>query len=244
MTEPFLPMLLFGVALLYGSVGHGGASGYLAVLALTSATMAESAALALAANVLVAGVSFVAFWRAGHFRPGLTWPFLLGSAPLAVVGGATKLPPGPHFALAGCVIALAGVRTLLPLRPREAPAVAPTSVKVGLGAGIGFLSGMVGVGGGIFLSPILVLARWANAKDAAASSALFIVVNSICGLVPRASTLASLPGSSFGLIGACVVGSLVGSGIGAKRASPEALKRVLGVVLVLASVKLFQRALG
>ncbi|MCW5943441.1 MAG: sulfite exporter TauE/SafE family protein [Fimbriimonadaceae bacterium] len=244
MSESYLPLVLFVVALLYASVGHGGASGYLAALSLTSASIADSAALALAANVLVAGIAFVAFWRAGFHRPNLTWPFLVGSAPLSLVGATIKLPPGPHYALTGAVVLAAGFRTLLPLSPGTGDWRPPLPLKIGIGAGIGLLSGLVGVGGGIFLSPILVLSRWANAKEAAASSAAFIVVNSVFGLVPRAGTLTSLPTSALGLVGACFAGSLLGARLGAERARPEALKRVLGIVLVLASVKLFQRAMA
>lgn len=244
MSEPYLPILLFAVALVYASVGHGGASGYLAVLALTSSTITDAATLALAANVLVAGIAFVAFWRAGYFRPEKTWPFLLGSAPLALVGAMIKLPPGPHYGLAGIVVLLAGVRTLLPLAPAKVGWKPPLAATIPIGGVIGLLSGLVGVGGGIFLSPILVLTRWAGTKEAAASSSAFIVVNSVLGLVPRATSLAAMPPSAIGLVGACVVGSVIGAGLGAGRAHPDLIRRLLGVVLAVASVKLFQRALG
>ncbi|MCW5942089.1 MAG: TSUP family transporter [Fimbriimonadaceae bacterium] len=244
MSEAALPLVLFGVALLYASVGHGGASGYLAALSLSSASISDSATLALAANVLVAGIAFLAFWRAGFHRPSLTWPFLIGSAPLALVGATIKLPPGPHYALAGAVVLVAGLRMLFPLAQPAGDWLPSLPLKIAIGMGIGLLSGLVGVGGGIFLSPVLVLSRWADAKEAAASSAAFIVVNSVFGLVPRAGTLATLPASTIGLVGACVAGSLLGARFGADHARPVALRRLLGLVLVVAGVKLLQRAVA
>jgi hypothetical protein len=165
---PFwVPLLIFAVATLYSSVGHGGASGYLAVLSLLAISRTEMATTALVLNILVAGTALVSFMRSKHLRLALTWPFILLSIPGAVIGGAVKVSEGVYsyllaFALLAAAIRLSGLLNRSSgddeFRPLRLPVAVP------LGGGIGLLSGIVGIGGGVFLSPVILFAKWADAK--------------------------------------------------------------------------------
>lgn len=178
------------IAFLYASVGFGGATGYLAVMSLFRIPPQVMASTALFLNILVSTISFVNFYRAGHLRRDLLLPFLLPSIPAAFLGGYWKITERLYFALLYAVLTLVAIRLLLftrksdedrPLRP-----IAPSAALL-IGAGIGLLSGMVGIGGGILLSPIILFARWGNARQASAVSAAFILLNSISGLIGRIS---------------------------------------------------------
>jgi uncharacterized protein len=239
--------LVFLVAVAYSSVGHGGASGYLAVLSFFGLAPALMAPSALLLNLLVSGVAFVAFWRAGHFDFRLLWPFLVGSVPMAFVGGVLRVSPQVYMAVLGAVLVFVAWRLLAaPVgsaagehfsRPPK------LAVAVLAGAGIGLLSGMVGVGGGIFLSPLLILLGWADAKRTAAASAAFIWINSAAGLYGHLTrTAVDWPALAW-LVGAAFVGGLVGSRLGARRLPTVWLRRILGVVLLVAAYKLFSSAL-
>ena len=177
--------LFFLVALAYSSVGHGGASGYLAVMSLFSFAPAQMAPSALLLNLLVAGTATVNYWRAGHFSGRLLAPFAAASVPAAFLGGLTAVSFRLYSLLLGVVLVYGAVRLALPasgsgeesfLRPPRAALALP------VGAGIGYLSGIVGVGGGIFFSPLVLLLRWADTKRTAGVSAAFIFVNSAAGL--------------------------------------------------------------
>ncbi|MDO8587318.1 MAG: sulfite exporter TauE/SafE family protein [Armatimonadota bacterium] len=235
------PLLIFVVAVLYSSVGHGGASGYLAVLSLLAIPRAEMATTALALNILVAGTACLNFHRSNHLRLRLTWPLIVLSIPGALIGGAIYVPERVYSLLLAVALLAAAVRLsglLNPLsreeklRPLRLPAAVP------LGGAIGLLSGIVGIGGGVFLSPVMILARWAGAKQVAATSACFIVVNSIAGLSSRMIS----HNADFGIVPAlplaAFAGGLIGSSLGARRFSSLALRRVLATVLVTAAVKL------
>lgn len=230
---------VFFVAVLYSSVGHGGASGYLAVMALFSIAAATASTGALVLNVLVAGTAWAAFRRAGHFQWSLTWPFLLGSVPLAFAGGLLKTSEPVFKALLAFALACAALRMFLPDRtPDEVRGVRPLPAAW-IGGGIGMLSGIVGVGGGIFLSPLMILMRWAEPKAVAATSACFIVINSVAALAARfvkggLETSIQLP-----WVAAAFAGGLLGSRLGARRLGTVWLRRLLGVVLLIAAVKLF-----
>jgi len=235
------PLLIFVVAAFYSSVGHGGASGYLAVLSLLAIPRAEMATTALVLNILVAGTACLNFSRSKHFRLALTWPFMLLSIPAAFIGGAIDVPENVYSLLLAGALLVAAVRLsglLGPLSREEELRPLRLSVAVPLGGAIGLLSGIVGIGGGVFLSPVALLARWANAKQVAAMSACFIVANSIAGLSSRIISHSA----DFGIVPilplAAFAGGLLGSSLGARTLSSVVLRRVLAAVMVTAAVRL------
>lgn len=248
-TDPtlltLLLVLVFLVALAYSSVGHGGASGYLAVLSFFGLEPAAMAPSALCLNLLVAGTSFTSYWRAGHFAVRLLWPFLVTSIPFAFLGGLTPVPPRVYLVGLAAVLFFAVYRllALIPPPQEESFIRAPSlAVTLPVGAGIGFISGLIGVGGGIFLSPLLILRKWADARRTAAVSAAFIWVNSAAGLYGHLLRQDVDWSGLVWLIGAAFAGGLVGSYLGAQRFRGLWLRRILGVVLLIATVKLLRTA--
>jgi uncharacterized membrane protein YfcA len=229
---------VFAVAFLYSSVGHAGASGYIAVMALFgwSAQLIRPTALTL--NILVASLGSWQFWHAGYFSWRLFWPFALLSVPLSFVGGYVSLPTPLLKTLIGAVLLLSAARLLLRPPPDDDTRAPALPVALGVGAGLGLLSGLTGTGGGIFLTPILLLMRWARTKPAAAVSALFILVNSLAGLLGNLSHTRSFPLPALGLAVAALAGGAAGSYLGSARLSHVAIKRVLAGVLALAGSKL------
>ena len=167
--------LVFLIAIAYSAVGHGGASGYLLVLALLGSSPAQMAPGALVLSLLVSGVAFITYRRAGYFVPGLFWPFALASVPAALLGGMLEVPPQLYGWLLAAALLFSALR-LLGAGGRDGCAHSfsrpPLRLALPIGAGIGFLSGLIGIGGGIFLSPVLILLRWADARRAAAAPAL------------------------------------------------------------------------
>lgn len=237
--------LIFFVAFAYSSVGHGGASGYLAALSFFGFAPAAMAPSALLLNLLVAGLSFVAYWRAGHFVWRLLWPFLLTSIPFAFLGGVLGISPRAYLVLLAAVLLFASFRLLVnPPASQQDSFVRPPSLWVALpaGAAIGLLSGMVGVGGGIFLSPLVILLGWADAKRTAAASAAFIWINSVAGLYGHLSRTPVDWSAMLWLVGAAFFGGVLGSTLGAQRFRGLWLRRILAVVLLFAVVKLLRTA--
>ncbi len=240
-----LGSLVFLIAALYSSVGHGGASGYLAVLALFGVPPAQMATTALVLNVLVAGIASISYIRAGHFSPRLFWPFAAVSIPLAFVGGLLDVPDPLYYLLLAIALLFAAIRLSLSLasvKTIEEVRRMPLAASLPVGGGIGLLSGIVGVGGGIFLSPVMLLLKWATAKQTAATAAVFILVNSLAGLGGRAmrDDLSLLP--AIPLLAAAFAGGLLGSYWGAERLSSLSLRRVLALVLAFAATKLVLKA--
>jgi uncharacterized membrane protein YfcA len=232
-------LLIFTAALLYSSVGHAGASGYLAVMALIGTPAAEMRPTALVLNLLVASVGVRAFVRAGHFRWSLAWPFLVTAVPMAYLGGRLALPVETYRVVVGVVLLLSAARLLVQLRAadratREPPLVAALAV----GGALGFLAGLTGVGGGIFLSPLLLLAGWANLRTTAATSVVFILANSAAGLLGQLHTLEQIPDAVVPWGAAAILGGLIGSWLGARRLPSPAIRVALAVVLVVAGGKL------
>ncbi|MBP9698469.1 MAG: sulfite exporter TauE/SafE family protein [Elusimicrobia bacterium] len=239
MTELSLKTgLTFAVAAVYAAVGHGGASGYLAILSFFGTPHDAMASSALCLNLLVSGVAFAAYARAGHFAWSLSWPFALTSVPAAFVGGLLKISAASYAHLLAGVLVIGGGQLLL--KKERTPAAPkkyfPRWVSLGGGAALGILSGMVGVGGGIFLSPLLILSGRAGVKETAATAAFFIFVNSLSGLVARSARGAfhPVPGLSFLFI-AALLGGWTGSRLGAGRLVPLWLQRLLAGILFTAA---------
>lgn len=228
--------LVFLVAMVYASVGHGGASGYLATLSFLGCDPMQMSASALILNVCVAGLACFVFWRAGHFSWRLTWPFLVTSIPAAAFGGWLPVARHTYQGFFAAVLLAAAVR--LWLKPPLSNAVRRGPhllAAVPVGAGIGLVSGIVGVGGGIFLSPIMVLRRWADAKQAAATAAAFIVLNSLAGLAGRLAAGRCEVNALLPLVVSAFAGGFVGSHVGANHLPHLRLCHILGLVLVMAA---------
>ena len=236
------------VAMLYSMVGHGGGSGYLAVMALAGFAPHELRPTALSLNILVSTIALIYFARAKAFTPSLFWPFVLASVPCAFIGGLIELDPTVYKIGLGVVLLVAAYRLFMyqPKGGIETTRALPIAAALVIGAVIGLVSGLIGVGGGIFLSPILLLAHWATARQTAGITAAFILANSIAGLL--GVMMGSLQGDApwplqpvpIAVWGAAVaIGGFIGSGIGSRRLGHIALRRMLAVVLVIAAGKMF-----
>lgn len=241
MTVELLLLLITGVfviAVLYSSVGHAGASGYIAVMSLLSLAPAVIKPTALCLNILVATIATWQFFKAGHFSWALFWPFAALAVPFAFVGGHLNLPTHLFKVLLGIVLLYAAIRFLLQSKQSLQIHAPPRSQALASGAVIGFLSGLTGTGGGIFLTPLLLFMGWADAKRAAAVSALFVLVNSIAGLAGNFSATKSLPSFIIPLLITAALGGSIGAYFGSRRIQSAAIKRLLAVVLLIAGLKL------
>lgn len=226
----------------YAAVGHGGASAYLAALALAGIAPAEMRPVALALNVLVSSLATWKFCRAGHFRWRLFWPFAVAAIPLAYVGGAITLPGQAYKILVGIVLVYAAwqlwrsARAGDEMREVREP---PLGAAMIIGGAMGMLAGLTGVGGGIFLSPLLLMLGWAGTKQTSAVAAPFILVNSVAGLAALFVTQGpSLPAYVWALAPAVLIGGWLGAEYGSRRFANPVLRRVLAVVLALAGAKM------
>jgi uncharacterized membrane protein YfcA len=238
-TNLILLSLVIGViAFLYSSVGHAGASGYIAVMALWGLQVGEIRPTALILNIMVASITAFHFWQAGHFSWKLFWPFALLSIPAAYLGGYLQLPASILKTIIGLVLLFSAVRLFF--RKEDPPQITPPSLptSIGVGAGIGFLSGLTGTGGGIFLTPTLLFFKWAKIRQAAAVSALFILVNSISGLVGYFTSTHYLPALGIIVGPAAVIGGVLGSRLGSRRFPVRTISLLLATVLTIAGLKL------
>lgn len=234
----FFP-LLFVVAFLYASVGHGGASGYLALMAIFSFAPAVMKPTALMLNLFVAGVSFYQFYRGGHFKWKIFWPFAVASIPLSFLGGLLTIDQLIYKKILGFLLLIPVVRFLFfrNTDPKDLrPAVLALSLLIG--GVIGFLSGLIGIGGGIILSPILLLLKWTDQKQTAAISALFILVNSVAGLAGLLVKGIEISPDMWAYVAVAFTGGLCGAYFGALKFPQTALKNILACVLALAAYKL------
>ncbi len=233
-----LATAIFVVALLYSSVGHAGASGYIAVLTLFGLGVEVIRPTALTLNILVAAIGFVQWWRSGYFSWSLFWPFALLSVPAAFLGGWLPVPAHYLKILIGLVLWFSAWRLLY--RKEDPPDIARPSraTAVVSGAGIGFLSGLTGTGGGIFLTPLMLFCRWAEVKEVAAVSSLFILVNSSSGLAGYVKSGRELPDFAWPLAVVVVVGGFIGSHLGSRHLPVRGIAVLLAVVLVIAGTKL------
>ena len=234
-----LSTCILAMAILFSSVGHGGASGYIAILALFSLAPAAFKPTALVLNILVSAIATIYFSRAGHFSWHLFWPFAATSIPFSFLGGYLRLPTHVYQPLVGIVL-LASAYRLFPRKDRETTEGLRPSIAAALmvGAVLGFLSGLTGVGGGIFLSPLLLLLGWARVKEVSAVAALFILVNSTAGLLGHIGSLQAMPRYVPVLAAAALAGGITGSFLGSSRIPASGIVRALSVVLIIAGFKL------
>jgi hypothetical protein len=241
MTDDFLlTLLIFVAALLYSSVGHAGASGYLAAMALFGLAPPIMKPAALVLNILVAAIASIRFYRAGCFDWKKFWPFAATSIPCAFIGGLLTLPSPLYKQLLGVVLLFAAYRLFRYAQSAISVEIKDISIPTALilGAAIGFLSGLTGVGGGIFLSPLLLFLSWADTRQTAGVSAVFILVNSVAGLAGQLGSVQKLPSEIFLWGIAAISGGLIGSEFGSRRLANLTLRKILAIVLVIAGLKL------
>lgn len=239
-----LALLIFLAATLYASVGHAGASGYLAAMALFGMAPLEMKPAALTLNILVATIAVVKYLRAGRFSWPIFWPFALASVPFAFMGGLIVLPGAYYKPIIGLVLLYAAIRFVSDARKPDYAIKTPSMpIVLVSGAGLGFLSGLVGVGGGIFLSPLLIALQWEEVKKVSGIAAAFIFVNSVAGLLGFISTeTPHLPDGLAVWAIAAVVGGYIGAEYGSRRLGSPAIKRLLSMVLLVAGVKMIAAA--
>lgn len=232
--------LLFLSALLYASVGHAGASGYLAVMAIAGVPPAEIKVAALSLNVLVAVVATARFYQAGSFSHALFWPLVVTSVPMAYLGGSIQLPGHLYKQLIGAVLLYAAWRSFKTADTAGLVEVRPVSkpVLLGIGAVLGLLSGLTGVGGGIFLSPLLIFFRWASTKTVSGVAAAFILVNSVAALAGVTKGPYVIPAALPVWLGVVLVGGYMGATLGSRRLGNPTIQRLLAVVLLVAGAKM------
>lgn len=231
-----LPIISF----LYSSVGHGGASGYLALMALFSFAPESMKPTALLLNLFVAGISFFYYYREGYFNKKLFLVFAIASVPLAFIGGTLELDASIYKKILALLLIFA-ILKMLNVFGKENDQTKEARLWQGLVVGgvIGFFSGLIGIGGGIILTPIILLLHWGNMKEAAAVSALFIWVNSAAGLTGQLSSGVTIEKESFLLVGIALIGGVLGGYYGSKKINNQNLRYILAFVLIIASVKLF-----
>ena len=243
-TDLLLAALFFAVAILYSSVGHAGASGYIASMALLGFAPEQVRPTALALNLLVGGIGLYRWWRGGHVRWRNVLPFVLASAPAAFLSAQVTLPKESYSLLLGIVLLVAAVGVFRHASRAEAEDEAargrnvPWLAGLLVGAAIGTLSGLTGTGGAIFLTPLLLFARWMPTREASGASVAFVWINSLTGLAGLLHSGQSLPAMLPWWLGVVAIGALIGTQMGLKWLPVRSLRLALGVVLLIAAGKL------
>lgn len=238
--EFFFLISLFIIAFFYSSIGHGGASGYLAIMALFGISTVYMKASALTLNIFVGGIAFYQFYKAGYFRWQIILPFLFTSIPMAFIGAKIHVDTKTYKIVLGVFLSMAALRIVFfNMKQLEQNKKVPFITATLAGALLGFFSGMIGIGGGIILSPILIMTGWANIKEAAAVSALFIVLNSASGLLGVYYSDAQLTPDIIIWIILAFSGGTLGAYFGSRKFNQGFLKYILSGIMILASLKLF-----
>jgi uncharacterized membrane protein YfcA len=231
--------LLFLVAFLYSSVGHGGASGYLALMAIFSIAPDVMKPTALLLNLFVSLTSFIQFYRGKHFNWKIFLPFAITSVPMAFVGGQMAVSDDIYKKILGLLLMIPIIRFLFFANLRvEELKKSNLTLSLIIGAAIGFLSGLIGIGGGIILSPVLLLLKWTDMKKTAAISALFIFVNSLSGLAGQLKKGIHFGPDMYAYVAIAFAGGLCGAFYGSLRFNQSVLKYMLAIVLMMAAYKL------
>ena len=232
-------ILLFLVAFLYSSVGHGGASGYLALMAIFSIAPDVMKPTALLLNLFVSLTSFIQFYRGKHFNWQIFLPFAITSVPMAYVGGLITVDDHIYKKILGILLIIPIIRFLF-FANIKVEEIKRSNLVLSLliGAAIGFLSGLIGIGGGIILSPVLLLLKWTDMKQTAAISAIFIFVNSLSGLAGQLHKGINFSGDMYAYVGIAFVGGLCGAYFGSLKFKSNILQYLLALVLIIASYKL------
>ena len=227
------------VAFLYASVGHGGASGYLALMAIFSFAPETMKPTALLLNVFVAGIASYHYYKAGFFNKRLFLFFAIASIPMAFIGGAIEVDASIYKKILGVLLIFA-ILKMLNVFGKRSGSINKIKIWQGLIVGgiIGLFSGLIGIGGGIILTPVILLFHWGKMKEAAAVSALFILVNSASALVGQVSSGVQIASDSFILVGIALIGGFLGSYHGSRKFNNGLLRYLLAFVLIIASVKL------
>jgi hypothetical protein len=237
---PLLAVCIFVVAMLYASVGHGGASGYLATMALFCLHPAALKPTALVLNIVVAGVGTWLYYTAKQFSWRIFWPFAITSIPASFIGGCFSLPSHLYRPLLGVVLVFAAWRLFVRADRKQGAFCPPRlSLAMAVGAFLGFASGLIGVGGGIFLSPIMVLFGWARVREVSGVAAMFILVNSIAGLLGHVSSLQQVPNYAPLLAVMALAGGTIGALGGSRHLPVPAILKTMAMVLVIAGGKMF-----
>ena len=242
MTEIFiLTFILFLIiATLYSSVGHAGASGYLAIMALLSFAPETIKPTSLVLNIVVASIASIKFIRAGYFDQKIFMAFVITSIPLAFLGGYLSISPEYFKLIAGIFLIISAILLIIKtyIKPKQSePGKMPVEFGLIIGSVIGLVSGLIGVGGGIFLSPIIIIANWATVKNASGVAALFILCNSVAGLAGHLTALNELNLQIFYWIIAVAIGGILGSYLGTARFNSKIIITCLFFVLLTAGMK-------
>ncbi|MGD8405567.1 MAG: sulfite exporter TauE/SafE family protein [Anaerolineales bacterium] len=240
-TTIIISIAVFAAAFSFSIAGHTGASAYLAIFGLLGLTPNEIKPSVLSLNIVVGIVAVYKFSRSGHFSWRLIWPFILTSIPFSYLGGLITLPTPIYRILVGIVLVYAALRMLFDVPAKNGTLwdFPPIWLSLLLGAGIGFTGGLIGMGGGILLSPILLLTNWASPQLTAGTIAVFVLVNSISGLLGHWSVSLHLPSQLpiWGVV--ALVGGWIGAEIGSRRLSANFLRRMLGLILLISGSRMF-----
>ncbi|WP_372752720.1 sulfite exporter TauE/SafE family protein [Mariniflexile sp.] len=239
--DPIFLISLFVIAFLYASIGHGGASGYLALMAMFGIETVLMKSSALTLNLFVAGIAFYSYYKGGFFNWKILLPFVLASMPAAYFGAKLSVDPTFYKVSLGVCLLIAVSRMLIQVKNKSTQESKTPNFVIAMmvGAIVGFFSGMIGIGGGIILSPLLIVFGWANLKEAAAVSAGFIWLNSVTGLLGTINSGVQLSPTIVPWIVVALIGGFLGSWSGSFKFSEISLRYLLASVLFMASIKLF-----
>lgn len=235
-----LTLLILAAAALYASVGQAGASGYLAAMAIMGVSSEVMKPAALVLNVVVATIATARFYQAGAISWSLLWPLIVGSVPLAFVGGAIHLPGRVYNPAVGVILLATALRMIYLAYSHAAPEprAAPRWAAVMAGAGIGLISGLTGTGGGIFVAPLIASMGWASPRETAGASAAFVLANSLAGLAGNVASVQYLPPEIKAWAVAAAIGGLIGAELGSRKLAPQTLSYLLAAVLIVAALKM------